>query len=237
MLVGEQRCIKSMNSELDRRIGAIKLPFLWIIEGPNDSGKSVLAQQYTYGALNAGYKLLYITTEIGIRGLLKNMKEISLDVTQYFLTGRLMVFELHVKNLKWDKALSSRFLDLIVRTIRKFMRYDIFVIDSLTYLVTHAEEKDILDFFTQMRNLVDDHGRSILITIHPYAFNQDLLVRMRSICDIHFTLTVKEMGEKIVKLLQVPKLKGAIKPSSIILSFEVDPAFGIRVLPFSQARA
>ena len=237
MLVEEPRCIKSMNSELDRKIGAIKLPFLWIIEGPNDSGKSVLAQQYTYGALNAGYKLLYITTEIGIRGLLKNMKEISLDVTQYFLTGRLMVFELHVKNLKWDKALSSRFLDLIVRTIRKFMRYDIFVIDSLTYLVTHAEEKDILDFFTQMRNLVDDHGRSILITIHPYAFNQDLLVRMRSICDIHFTLTVKEMGEKIVKLLQVPKLKGAIKPSSIILSFEVDPAFGIRVLPFSQARA
>ena len=237
MLVEEPRCIKSMNSELDRRIGAIKLPFLWIIEGPNDSGKSVLAQQYTYGALNAGYKLLYITTETGIKGLLKNMKEISLDVTQYFLTGRLMVFELHVKNLKWDKALSSRFLDLIVRTIRKFMRYDIFVIDSLTYLVTHAEEKDILDFFTQTRNLVDDHGRSILITIHPYAFNQDLLVRMRSICDIHFTLTVKEIGEKIVKLLQVPKLKGAIKPSSIILSFEVDPAFGIKVLPFSQARA
>jgi len=48
-----------------------------------------------------------------------------------------------------------------------------------------------------------------MITIHPYAFNQDLLIRMRSICDIHFTLTVKEMGEKIVKLLQVPKLKGA----------------------------
>ena len=187
--------------------------------------------------MNAGYKLLYITTETGIKGLLKNMEEISLDVTQYFLTGRLMVFELHVKNLKWDKALSSRFLDLLLKTVKKFMRYDIFVIDSLTYLVTHAEEKDILDFFTQTRNLVDDHGRSILITIHPYAFNQDLLIRMRSICDIHFTLTVKEMGEKIVKLLQVPKLKGAIKPSSIILSFEVDPAFGIKVLPFSQARA
>lgn len=237
MLAEEQRCIKSMNSELDRRIGAIKLPFLWIIEGPNDSGKSVLAQQYAYGALNSGCRLLYITTETGIRGLLKNMREISLDVTRYFLTGRLMIFELHVKNLKWDKILSSKFLDLLLRTVRRFMRYDIFVIDSLTYLVTHAEERDILDFFTQTRNLVDDHEKSILITIHPYAFNQDLLIRMRSICDVHFTLTVKEMGERIVKLLQVPKLKGAIKPSSIILSFEVDPAFGIKVLPFSQARA
>ncbi|MCD6592223.1 MAG: flagellar accessory protein FlaH [Thaumarchaeota archaeon] len=237
MLAEEQGCIKSMNSELDRRIGAIKLPFLWVIEGPNDSGKSVLAQQYAYGALNSGYKILYITTETGVKSLLKNMRQISLDATYHFLTGRFMIFELHVKNLKWDRFLSSRFLDLIVRTIKRLLVYDIFIIDSLTYLVTHAEEKDILNFFTEMRNVVDDHGRSIMITIHPYAFNQDLLIRMRSICDIHFTLTVKEMGEKIVKLLQVPKLKGAIKPSSIVLSFEVDPAFGIKVLPFSQARA
>ncbi len=237
MLIEERGCIKSMNSELDSRIGAIKLPFLWIIEGPNDSGKSVLAQQYAYGALNLGHRLLYITTETGVKGLLKNMRQISLDVTHHFLTGRLMIFELHVKNLKWDRELSSRFLDLIIKTINRLPIYDIFIIDSLTYLVTHAEEKDILNFFTEMRNVVDDHEKSVIITIHPYAFNQDLLIRMRSICDIHFTLTTKEIGEKIVKLLQVPKLKGAIKPSSIILSFEVDPAFGIKVLPFSQARA
>ena len=82
-----------------------------------------------------------------------------------------------------------------------------------------------------------DLEKSIIITIHPYAFNQDLLVRMRSICDVHFTLMVKEVGEKIVKMLQVPKLKGAVKPASITLSFDVDPAFGIKILPFSQARA
>lgn len=225
-----------MNSELDRRIGEIKLPFLWIIEGPNDSGKSVIAQQYVYGALNLGHKVLYITTETGVKSLLRGMRHISLDATYHFLTGRFMIFELHVKNLKWDRVLSSRFLEMLVKTINRFPAYDIFVIDSLTYLVTHAEEKDVLNFFTEMRNLVDDHDRSVMITIHPYAFNQDLLVRMRSICDIHFTLSLKEIGEKIVKMLQVPKLKGAIKPSSIILSFEVDPAFGIKILPFSQAR-
>jgi len=235
-LSGEKGFIRSMNSELDRRIGDIKLPFLWVIEGPNDSGKSVLAQQYVYGALNMGYRALYITTETGVRGLLRGMRHISLDVTHHFLTGKFTVLELHVKNLKWDGELSSRFLDMLIRTINRFNAYDIFVIDSLTYLVTHADEKDILNFFTEMRNIIDDNEKSVMITIHPYAFNQDLLVRMRSICDIHFTLTLKEIGERIVKILQVPKLKGAIKPSSIILSFEVDPAFGIKVLPFSQAR-
>ena len=64
-----------------------------------------------------------------------------------------------------------------------------------------------------------------------------MLIRMRSICDVHFILSIKEIGDKIVKLLQVPKLKGAVKPSSITLSFDVDPAFGIKVLPFSQAKA
>ena len=233
----ENRVLSTLNSELDRKIGGIKLPFLAIIEGPNDSGKSVLAQQYTYGALNLGYKLLYITTESGVRSLIRSMEQISLDVKYFFLTGRLKVFELHVKNLKWNRVLSSKFLDLLANVIKHGLNYDIFVIDSLTYLVTHADEQDILNFFTQMRNVVDDLEKSIIITIHPYAFNQDLLVRMRSICDVHFTLMIKEVGEKIVKMLQVPKLKGAVKPVSITLSFEVDPAFGIKILPFSQARA
>ncbi len=207
------KILKSLNSELDRKIGEIKLPFLAIIEGPNDSGKSVLAQQYTYGALNLGYKLLYITTESGVRGLLRSMEQISLDVKYFFLTGRLNIFELHVKNLKWDRVLSSRFLDLLARVIKNAVSYDIFVIDSLTYLVTHADEQDILNFFTEMRNIVDDEDKSIIITIHPYAFNQDLLVRMRSICDVHFTLMVKEVGEKIVKMSKSRNSKAPLNPS------------------------
>ena len=233
----ESGLLKSLNSELDRKIGEIRTPFLCVIEGPNDSGKSVLAQQYTYGALNLGYKVLYITTETGVKRLIRGMEQISLDVKYFFLTGKLMIFELHVKSLRWNRELSSRFLDLLLKTIRKRFERDIYVVDSLTYLVTHAEERDILNFFTEVRNVVDDEGKSIIITIHPYAFNQDLLIRMRSICDVHFTLTIKEIGERIVKILQVPKLKGAVKPSSITLSFDVDPAFGIKVLPFSQARA
>jgi archaellum biogenesis ATPase FlaH len=44
------------------------------------------------------------------------------------------------------------------------------------------------------------------------------------------------MGERIVRVLQVMKLKGAEK-SGLSLAFEVDAAYGIRVLPFSQAKA
>jgi archaeal flagellar protein FlaH len=231
------RYIRAMNPELDRKIGELRIPFLCLIEGPNDSGKSVLTQQYVYGALKCGFKTLYITTESGIRGLLKSMDEISLSVTEYYLKGLLQIYELHVKDLEWDEALSSRFLELILNTIKLREYFDLYVIDSLTYLVTRAKEDDILNFFTEARNIIEEKNKSIIITVHPYAFNEEMLVRMRSISDVHFILQVKEIGDRIVKLLQVPKLKGAVKQTSITLSFDVDPAFGIKVLPFSRARA
>lgn len=229
--------IKAMNPELDRKIGELRIPFLCLIEGPNDSGKSVLTQQYVYGALKCGFKTLYITTESGIKGLLESMEEISLSVKEYYLKGSLQIYELHVKDLEWDESLSSRFLELILNTIKLRDYFNLYVIDSLTYLVTHAKEEDILNFFTEARNIVEEKNKSMIITVHPYAFTEDMLVRMRSISDVHFILYIKEIGDRIVKLLQVPKLKGAVKQTSVMLSFDVDPNFGIRVLPFSRARA
>lgn len=229
--------IKAMNPELDRKIGELRIPFLCLIEGPNDSGKSVLSQQYAYGALNCGLRVLYITTETGIRGLLESMEEINLPVKEHYLKGSLQIYELHVKNLEWDEALSSRFLELILNTIKLRDYFDLYIVDSLTYLVTRAKEEDILNFFTEARNIVEERTKSMMVTVHPYAFSEDMLVRMRSISDVHFILQIKEIGDRIVKLLQVPKLKGAVKQTSIILSFDVDPSFGIKVLPFSRARA
>jgi len=234
---GKSRFVKAMNPELDRKIGELRIPFLCLIEGPNDSGKSVLAQQYVYGALRCGCRTLFITTESGVRGLLKSMEEISLSVKIYYLKGVLQIYELHVKDLEWDELLSSRFLELILNTIKLREYFDLYVIDSLTYLVTHAKEEDILNFFTEARNIIEEKDKSMIVTVHPYAFSEEMLVRMRSISDVHFILQVKEIGDRIVKILQVPKLKGAVKQTSITLSFDVDPAFGIKVLPFSRAKA
>jgi len=75
------------------------------------------------------------------------------------------------------------------------------------------------------------------VTIHPYAFDQDLLIRVRSICDGHFLLSVKTFRNRNVLVLTVAKLKGAHQTSGDIISFEVNPAFGIKVLPFTAARA
>ncbi len=228
--------IRSFNPELDRKVGPIPTPCLCLVEGANDSGKSVIAAQYCYGALKSGFNVYYVTTETSARRLINGMQNLSWDVTEYFISGRLKINELHVKTLNWNPLLSSVILKVIIAFMRKNRDMQVFIVDSLTYLLTHAEQRDILNFFTKVRNLVDEENKTIFLTIHQYAVDQDLFLRLRSIADAHFVLSVKEMGEKLVRVLQVMKLKGASK-GGLTVTFEVDQAFGIKVLPFSQAKA
>jgi len=98
-------------------------------------------------------------------------------------------------------------------------------------------EKNILEFFTEAKNIVDKEGKSIFFTIHKHAIPQDLMIRIRSICDAHISLTIKEVRDKVIRFINVNKIRGASKSTNIIIGFEVDPAFGVKVIPFSSAKA
>jgi len=234
----DSKVIKFENAELDRRVGGIPFPSLTLIEGPNDSGKSVLSQQICYGALKSGYRVMYITTESTAKGLLSHMLDLGWDVTYPFMYGDFIIKTLHVKGIKWNSEISRYFLTALLNFIkRRLNKFDVLIIDSLTYLVTHATPNDVLEFFSECRNVVDSNNKLIIVTIHPYAFDQDLLIRVRSICDGHFLLSVKTFRNRNVLVLTVAKLKGAHQTSGDIISFEVNPAFGIKVLPFTAARA
>lgn len=228
--------IKAFNSELDRKIGLIKTPALCLIEGPNDSGKSVLALQYCYGALLSGFSCYLLSTEASMKGIRQGMAALSWDPTYFIITGQLKIGEMHVKNFAWLPQQYSKLLKLVTAFIRSRTKEKVFFIDSMTYLLTNASTTETLNFFTTLRNIVDEEDKTIFLTIHTHALETDLFLRLRSISDVHFVLNVKEMGERIVRTLQVLKLKGAEK-SGLTIVFEVDQVFGIRVLPFSQAKA
>ena len=226
------------NSELDRRIGGIPIPTLLMIEGDNNSGKSVLIQQITYGALMSGHRVLYITTENTLTSLLSQMEALSFRVKPYFLLGRLAIFTVHVKGISWSEDVARLYLNVLSWIFkRKSGRFSIFVVDSLSYIAVHASERAILEFFTDARNVVDRMGRSIMFTLHEHALPQDLMVRIRSICDATISLHVREVRDKVVRFINISKLRGAAKAMNTIIGFEVDPAFGIKVIPFSYARA
>ena len=182
--------LTSGNMEIDKKMGGgIPAGSLTLIEGANDTGKSVLTQQLMWGGLQQGFIFATYTTENTTKSLLKQMESLSLDVSDFFIFGNLKIYPIHVEGVEW--AADIPFLDYIIADV-KSKQQEVIVLDSLTVFVSDATEADILNFFAACKNLCDQ-GKTILITVHTFAFNEELLTRVWSICDAHLSLKKEEV--------------------------------------------
>jgi flagellar protein FlaH len=231
-----EKIISSGNYEIDQKMGGgIPVDSLSLIEGPNDSGKSVLLQQIMWGGLYQGKNIVIFSTENTVQSLLKQMDSLALDISDHFIIGRAKIFPIHVDSLKWGEKTAGNLLVSILKSAEK-CKENVIIVDSLTVFVVHSTDSDILNFFTRCKKLCD-HGKTIMITVHGYAFSENLLVRIRSICDTHLHLKIEEVGDQLIKMIEVAKIRGAQKSTGNIISFDVDPGFGLRIIPISRAKA
>jgi flagellar protein FlaH len=77
---------------------------------------------------------------------------------------------------------------------------------------------------------------TIVIVVHSHAVEKELLVRITSLCDAHLRLRTEEVGERLIKAMEVAKVRGASKRTGNIISFEVEPGFGMRIIPINKAQ-
>lgn len=228
--------INFANPALDRVMGGIPIPSLTLIEAPNDAGKSVLSQQTAFGALAHDFTVRYITTENTFGTLVKQMDSLSFTVYKKVIGGKFRITELHTEGIPWNTETAAIYLNAASQFIFDCQTEKLIIIDSLTSFVSQASSDEIVKFFSEMREIVDKKNKCVVITLHPYAFPPDLLTRVRSMCDGHFILSIKEIRGKVVRTLEVAKLRGATMRSAGIVTFDVDPAFGIRITPLTSAR-
>ena len=227
------KIISTGNDELDKKIGGgIPLRSLTLIEGQPDSGKSVLNQQMVWGSLKNGLSAMVFTTENTVKSLVTQMQSLNLDILDYLLLSRLRIYPIDTK--KTRRSLSGGLMPLLTSCAAKGV--DLAVIDSITYYVTHASIEEVLSFFEDCKVLCD-RGLSILIIAHSYAFDENVMVRLGSMCDAHLRLRIETMGSKMIKILEVSKVRGANLSTGNIISFDVEPAWGIKVIPYSKAKA
>ena len=236
ILGGEDKHILSTgNTEIDKKIAdGLPLGSLTLIEGENDTGKSVLTQQIVWGAMKQGLNVDLFTTENTTTSFLTQMESMSLDISEYFAWGYLRVFPLHMSGFQWTKEEMDGILGKAIASIRA-SRADVVVIDSLTMFTEYTTSDTVLTFFTNCKNLID-HGKTILITLHTYAYEEDTLIRIRSICDAHLIMKKTQLGNKYVMLMEVVKVRGARKTTGNIVSFEVHPGYGMKIIPISMAK-
>lgn len=104
ILGGEDKNILSTgNSEIDKKIADGLLGSLTLIEGENDTGKSVLAQQIIWGAMKQGLNVDIFSTEMTTKSFLSQMESMSLDVSDYFAWGYVRLFPIHAADLSWSE--------------------------------------------------------------------------------------------------------------------------------------
>jgi len=224
--------ISTGHAEIDKRLGGgIPVGSLTLVEGQSDAGKSVLAQQMIWGSLNGKHRVIMFTTENTVRSLNTQMESLGLNILDPLLLGWFKIYPVETSKM----GLSTTF-DILLSAIQRYPGYKMVVVDSLTPVIAHTSVEEVISYFEGCKKLCDQ-GKTIINIAHTYAFDEDILIRIRSVCDAHFRLRIEEVGDKLVKVLEVAKVRGADKNTGNILSFEVEPGLGMRVMPISRAKA
>ena len=231
----KKKPLSTGSSEMDKKMAdGLPVCSLNLIEGANDTGKSVLAQQIIWGGLNQGHTFAVFTTENTTKSFLGQMESLSLDVSDFFIWGYLKIYPIHVEGVELNAELSRSFLQRLISHM-KACREDVLVIDSFTVFTISSSQDDVFRFFAECKSMCDE-GKTILITLHQYAFDEDTLIRIRSIADGHIKLRLEQIGERYVSIMEVAKVRGASRATGNIVSFEVHPGSGLKIIPFSSAQ-
>ena len=221
--------------EVDEKLGGgIPIGSLGLVEGHSDAGKSVLCQHLTYGALSVSdIAVAYYTTENTVKSLVNQMDSLNLNILDHFLMDKVRVFPLSLRGD--DDNTAGRFQTLLNHFEKLPGYYKLIIVDSITLLVAHSDQVANVDFFSACKNLCDQ-GRTILLVAHSYAFDEEVLSRSRSLCDAHFRVRLEQMGDRLVKILEVLKVRDADRPTGDVVTFEVEPKVGMRIIPMSKAK-
>ena len=185
--------------------GGIPISTLTLVEGSSTTGKSTLCQHLTYGALTGGHDTVYMTSEHTPKSLLAQMSSIGLDVSQYRRGKQLSIQQLKKSTGDCD---SAPLLPELAREIEELARkYELIVVDSITDLAAYSQDQAIIGFFSTCKRLCSKAG-TIVVVFQPHAVDDNMRVRLHSICDNHCNLRSGNLGLKGVRTLAgIPQIK------------------------------
>jgi len=230
--------ISTGNEELDTRLGGgLPSPSLIFIEGDNGTGKTALCTQFALGYLSSGLRVMYVITENTVRQFLSQTHNINLDLTDYFLRGQLNVVSASLGGISWVGSRVREVLDSLIKYIyAQVGRYDVFILDSLSVILHYINDEDVHTLLISLRNIVR-MGKNIVITLHPGIISERLARELVAGSDVYFRLAFGEVGGRAVKVINVVKIRGSPTLAENAIAFDIDPAFGIKVVPLALAKA
>ena len=220
---------------LEQKLGSgIPLGSLTLVEGAMLAGKSVLCQHLVHGSLMDRHGVAYFTSEYTPNSLLKQMESIGLDVSKAVGDGE---FDIYAVQEPIPDEDCGPLLAALARDVERVpKKYDLIIIDTITQLAIYSQGTAIVGFFSSLRRLCS-RGKAVIVVVHSYAFDDRMLVRVRDLCDTHLKMGTGKIRSKVLFMTKLIKANNVKLDRDNLISFEVEPGAGIRIIPYTQAKA
>jgi len=218
------------NEEIDQRLaGGIPHPSFIVIEGSHGSGKTGISLLLTQAYLQANLRTTYFTSEGDSYSFVLKAVQSGFNIIDYYINGRLYVYSMSVgmainKNLA--NVMLKKITDILVKNI---VDTEAIIIDSISYLAEASA--DYIRLAVESFRRISDEGKSIIITFHPNSLPQEVDLMMKNSADGYIKLSETSIAGRRLKVMTIIKLKGLQSGAQTNITFDVDPAFGIKVIP------
>lgn len=218
--------------ELADRLGG-KLPqgALGLVEGGSGSGKSVLAQRLTYGLLEHGSSVVYVSTEFTTSAFLDQMDRLGYPVQGAFADKQLLFCSTTpLLGHPVDKG------DQLPRLLesRQLMTQDVVIVDVFSQLVEpHLEGNDrgerVLEHLVRRLKQINATGTTLLLTIDPEHLEGVDASPMTGAADVRLECVKERHGSQVDRFIVPKKFARAAGQIGDVIPFRVEPGAGFIV--------
>ena len=176
-----------------------------IVRGPTGSGKTMLAGLYARAGAARGERVVYYGFEETRPILLRNYREIGMDMEPYIESGHLKVI------CRYPEATSLEDLLVDLRLGLEQLEPSLIVMDSISSIEHASSEKSFRQFMIGVASILREHGRSALITqtIATTEMAEHTAPYLSTIADAILTLDYSTEGYELDREMRVIKMRGS----------------------------
>jgi len=227
--MGEYISIFLDRDDFEQRIGGgLPKGSIMIIEGRDGTGKSIVSQRITYGALMNNSTVTYISTEMSILDFIRQMDSLNYSVKDFLLSNKLLFIS--TTNLFGKTKLKENLiLELMKNKSKKLFENDIIIIDSLSYPLVNSIPKlsfiKFLDFLQRIKAM----DKIIIMTYNPHTLSRSVVNELRKVADIYFKTGISKTTGQLTRYVEIRRFRNAKQQYELIIPFRVEPGLGLIV--------
>ena len=200
---------------------------IMIVRGPTGSGKTMLAGLYARAGAARGERVVYYGFEETRSILLRNYREIGMDMEPYIQSGNLKVI------CRYPEATSLEDLLVDLRLGLEELKPSLIVLDSISSIEHASSEKSFRQFMIGVASILREHGRSAFITqtIASSDVTEHTAPYLSTIADAILVLDYSTEGYNLDRRMRVIKMRGS-DHAQHPYSLAIEPG-GLKVTPLT----